>query len=71
MLSVCLKRALARMAGWNSAACEHCLEPGINGKRTAAIHHIRAEYDALVVTHSVSGDGNKSHGLKPARFAAG
>jgi uncharacterized protein len=43
----------------------------INGKRTAAIHHIRAEYDPLVsmVTLSVSGPAKKSNGLKPARFA--
>jgi MOSC domain-containing protein len=43
----------------------------INGKRTAAIHHIRAEYDPLVsnVTLSVSGDGKKSNGLKPVDFA--
>jgi uncharacterized protein YcbX len=43
----------------------------VNGKRTAAIHHLRAEYDPLVsrVTLSVSGDCKKSHGLKPARFA--
>jgi uncharacterized protein len=43
----------------------------INGKRTALIHHIRAEYDPLVsmVTLSVSGDGKKSNGLKPAGFA--
>ena len=43
----------------------------INGKRTAAIHHIRAEYDSLVsmVTLSVSGDGKKPNGLKPTRFA--
>jgi uncharacterized protein YcbX len=43
----------------------------INGKRTAAIHHIRAEYDHLVsmVTLSVSGNGTKSNGLKPVRFA--
>jgi uncharacterized protein YcbX len=43
----------------------------INGKRTAAIHHLRAEYDALVstVTLSVSGDAVKSHAVKRARFA--
>jgi uncharacterized protein len=43
----------------------------INGKRTAAIHHLRAEYDPLVsmVTLSVSGDAEKSNGVKPARFA--
>jgi len=43
----------------------------INGKRTAAIHHIRAEYEPLVsmVTLSVSGDEQKSNGLKPAHFA--
>jgi uncharacterized protein YcbX len=43
----------------------------INGKRTAAIHHLRAEYDPLVsmVTLSVSGDAGKSNGVKPARFA--
>lgn len=43
----------------------------VNGKRTAAIHHLRAEYDPLVsrVTISVSGDRKKSNGLKPARFA--
>ncbi len=43
----------------------------INGKRTAAIHHIRAEYDPLVsmVTLSVSRDGKKSNGVKPTRFA--
>jgi len=41
----------------------------INGKRTAAIHHIRAEYDPLVSMVTVSGDGKTSNGLKPARFA--
>ena len=43
----------------------------INGKRTNAIHHIRAEYDPLVssVTLSVSGSAQKSNGLKPAHFA--
>ena len=43
----------------------------INGKRTAAIHHLRAEYDPLVsmVTLSVSGDAEKCNGVKPARFA--
>jgi uncharacterized protein YcbX len=43
----------------------------INGKRTAAIHHLRAEYDPLVsmVTLAVSGDADKSNGVKPARFA--
>lgn len=43
----------------------------INGKRTAAIHHIRAEYDPLVsmVTLSVSGGAKKSSRLKPAHFA--
>src|SRR6266568_2231663 len=43
----------------------------INGKRTAAIHHLRAEYDPLVpmVTLSVSRDGENSNGAKPARFA--
>ena len=43
----------------------------INGKRTTAIHHIRAEYDPLVsmVTLSVSGAGKTSNGLKPAHFA--
>ena len=43
----------------------------INGKRTAAIHHLRAEYDPLVsmVTLSVSGDVEKCNGVKPARFA--
>jgi uncharacterized protein YcbX len=43
----------------------------INGKRTAAIHHIRAEYDPLVsmVTLSVSGGAKKSNRLKPAHFA--
>jgi len=43
----------------------------INGKRTAAIHHIRAEYDPLVsmVTLSLSGGAKQSNGLKPARFA--
>ena len=42
----------------------------INGKRTAAIHHIRAEYDPAVsmVTLAVSG-GSKDKKLKPARFA--
>src|SRR5258707_12398102 len=44
---------------------------GINGKRTTAIHHIRAEDDPLVLmgTLSVSDNGKKSHGLGPARFA--
>src|SRR5260370_17838608 len=43
----------------------------INGKRTAAIHHIRAEYDPLasMVTLSVSRDVENSNGAKPARFA--
>ena len=43
----------------------------INGKRTAAIHRLRAEYDPLVsmVTLSVSGDAEKSNGVQPARFA--
>ena len=43
----------------------------INGKRTAAIHHLRAEYDPLVsmVTLAVSGEADKSNGVKPARFA--
>jgi uncharacterized protein YcbX len=43
----------------------------INGKRTTAIHHIRAEYDPLVsmVTLSVSGDSKKQKNLKPARFS--
>jgi uncharacterized protein YcbX len=43
----------------------------INGKRTAAIHHLRAEYDPLVsmVTLSVSGDAEKCNGVKPSRFA--
>jgi len=43
----------------------------VNGKRTAAIHYLRAEYDPLVsmVTLSLSGNAKKSNGLKPARFA--
>ena len=43
----------------------------INGKRTTAIHQVRAEYDPLVsmVTLSVSDNGKKSNGLRPARFA--
>src|SRR6266481_9759834 len=43
----------------------------INGKRATAIHHIRAEYDPLVsmVMLSVSDNGKKSKGLRPARFA--
>ncbi len=43
----------------------------INGKRTAAIHHIRAEYDPLVsmVALSVSGGAKTCNGLEPARFA--
>jgi uncharacterized protein YcbX len=43
----------------------------VNGKRTTAIHRIRAEYAPLVsmVTLSISGDGEKSNGLKQARFA--
>jgi uncharacterized protein YcbX len=42
----------------------------INGKRTVAIHHVRAEYDPLVsmVTLSVSGSAGKQKCLKPARF---
>jgi uncharacterized protein len=42
----------------------------INGKRTAAIHRIRAEYDPGVsmVTLSVSGHPTNGH-LKPARFS--
>jgi uncharacterized protein YcbX len=43
----------------------------INGKRSATIHHIRAEYDPLVsmVTLSVSGGSSKKKESKPARFA--
>ena len=43
----------------------------INGKRTAAIHHIRAEYDpgVSIVTLSVSGNGATQNPFKPARFA--
>jgi uncharacterized protein YcbX len=43
----------------------------INGKRTAAIHHLRAEYDPLVsmVALAVSGDADKCNGVKAARFA--
>jgi uncharacterized protein YcbX len=43
----------------------------INGKRAPAIHHIRAEYDPLVssLTLSISGEAGKRKKLKPARFA--
>jgi len=43
----------------------------INGKRTSAIHHIRAEYDPNVsmVTISVSAGAANHNSLKPARFA--
>jgi len=43
----------------------------INGKRTTAIHHIRAEYDPGVsmVTLKVSGGVAKNNKLKPASFA--
>jgi uncharacterized protein len=43
----------------------------INGKRTAAIHHIRAEYDPGVsmVTLSVPGDSAKNGKIKTGRFA--
>jgi uncharacterized protein YcbX len=43
----------------------------INGKRTTAIHHIRAEYDPGVsmVTLMVSGSVAKNNKLKPASFA--
>src|SRR5436190_1209897 len=43
----------------------------INGKRTAAIHHIRAEYDPGVsmVTLMVSGGVAKKNKLKPTSFA--
>jgi uncharacterized protein YcbX len=43
----------------------------VNGKRTAAIHHIRADYDPLVsmVTLSVSGGAKKSKACKTAPFA--
>src|SRR5262252_10660281 len=43
----------------------------INGKRAAAIHNIRAEYDPQVttVTLSDSRDATGKKNLKPARFA--
>ena len=43
----------------------------LNGKRTTAIHHIRAEYDAGVsmVTLTVSGGVEKNNNPKPTSFA--
>jgi uncharacterized protein YcbX len=43
----------------------------INGKRTTAIHHIRAEYDPPVsmVILSIFNGASKQNSLKPARFA--
>jgi uncharacterized protein len=43
----------------------------INGKRSPAIHHLRAEYDPAVtsVTVSVSADAQNPNKLKPARWA--
>jgi uncharacterized protein len=43
----------------------------INGKRTRAIHHIRAEYDpgVTMVTLSVSAGSAKHGTIKPSRFA--
>src|SRR6266478_8451997 len=43
----------------------------INGKRTTAIHHIRAKYDPGVsmVTLMVSGDAAKNNKLSPTSFA--